>query len=61
VDPGLLIAQAEHGPGMHGGIVPVILVGIALVAGVVVLVLRARREARKSSDPNPESDRGPEA
>jgi hypothetical protein len=46
---------------MHGGIVPVILVGIALVAGVVVLVLRARREARKSSDPNPESDRGPEA
>jgi hypothetical protein len=61
VDPGLLIAQAEHGPGMHGGIVPVILVGIALVAGVVVLVVRARREARKSSRPSPESDRGPEA
>ena len=56
-----LMAQAEHGPGMHGGVVPLVLVGIGLVAGVVVLVLRARKEARKSSEPDPENDRGPEA
>jgi hypothetical protein len=61
MDPGLLIAQAEHGPGMHGGVLPLILVGIVLVGGVVVLVLRTRKEARKGSDHDPESDRGPEA
>ncbi|HZA89552.1 MAG TPA: hypothetical protein VE401_04910 [Solirubrobacterales bacterium] len=61
MDPGLLIAQAEHGPGMHGGVLPLILVAIALVGGVVVLVLRARKEARKGSERDPESDRGPEA
>jgi hypothetical protein len=61
VDPWLLIAQAEHGPGMHGGVIPVMLVGIAIVAGVVVLVLRARRDARKSPDRGPEGDRGPKA
>ena len=61
MDPVPLIAQAEHGPGMHGGIVPLILVGIALVAGVVVLILRARKDARKSPDSDPESDRSPEA
>lgn len=61
MDPGLLIAQTEHGPGMHGGVVPLILVAIALVAGVVFLVVRARKEARKGSDRDPRSDRGPEA
>jgi hypothetical protein len=61
MDPGLLIAQTEHGPGMHGGVVPLILVGIALVGGVIVLVVRARKEARKRPDRDPESDRGPEA
>lgn len=59
MDPGLLIAQVEHGPGMHGGVLPLVLVGIAIVGGVVFLIAKARREARKSS--NPESDRDPEA
>jgi hypothetical protein len=61
VDPGLLIAQVEHGPGMHGGVLPLILIGIALVGGVVVLVVRARKDARKGADRDAESDRGPEA
>ena len=61
MDPGLLIAQADHGPGMHGGVLPLILVGIVLVGGVAVLVVRARKEAQKGSDRDPESDRGPEA
>jgi hypothetical protein len=59
VDYGLLIAQAEHGPGMHGGLLPVIL-GIAIVGGVVVLVLRARKQARKGPDRDSESERSPE-
>jgi len=41
LDPGLLIAQVEHGPGMHGGIVPVILVAIALVGGLAYLIHRS--------------------
>jgi hypothetical protein len=61
MDPGPLIAQAEHGPGMHGGVLPLILVAIALVAGVVVLVLRTRKESRKGPDRDPDHDRGPEA
>jgi hypothetical protein len=64
VDPGLLIAQVEHGPGMHGGIVPVILVAIALVGGLTyLLVRRGRKEANRDpgSDRGPDSDRGPEA
>jgi hypothetical protein len=60
MDPGLLIAQTEHGPGMHGGVLPLILLA-ALVCGVVVLVVRARKEARKGSGRDPEGDRGPEA
>jgi hypothetical protein len=60
MDPGLLIAQTEHGPGMHGGVLPLILLA-ALVGGVVVLIVRARKEARKASDRDAESDRGPEA
>ncbi len=44
---------------MHGGVLPLVLVGIAIVGGVVFLIAKARREARKSS--NPESDRDPEA
>ena len=60
MDYGLLIAQADHGPGMHGGLLPVIL-GTAIVGGVVVLVLRARRQARKGPDPDAERERSPKA
>jgi hypothetical protein len=63
LDPGLVIAQVEHGPGMHGGILPVILVAIALVGVLAYLVHRGRRarDREPASDRNPESDRGPEA
>jgi formate-dependent nitrite reductase membrane component NrfD len=57
VDPGLLIAQVEHGPQLHGGIVPVILLAIALVGGVAYLIHRNR----KGGDRDSGSDRGPEA
>ena len=61
MDPGLLIAQAEHGPQLHGGVLPLILVAIALVGGLVVLVRKAWKESRERSERDPESDRGPEA
>ena len=57
MDPGLLIAQVEHGPQLHGGIVPVILLAIALVGGVAYLIHRGR----KGGDRDSGSDRGPEA
>jgi hypothetical protein len=38
-----LIAQVEHGPQMHGGIVPMVLVAIALVGGIAYLVHRGRK------------------
>jgi hypothetical protein len=61
MDVALLIGQAEHGPQLHGGIVPVIVVAIALLAGLGVLVRRARHEARKGGDRDPERDPGPDA
>jgi hypothetical protein len=61
MDPGLLIAQAEHGPQLHGGIIPMVVVAIVLVGGLVIVVRKAWKEARKGSDRDPESDRGPEA
>jgi hypothetical protein len=53
VDPGLLIAQVEHGPQMHGGIVPTVAVAIGLVGGIAYLVHRGRKASHR--------DRGPEA
>jgi hypothetical protein len=47
MDPGLLIAQVEHGPQMHGPAL-LVLMAFALVAGLVALVRRAM--ARKRSD-----------
>jgi hypothetical protein len=47
MDPGLLIAQVEHGPQMHGPALLVLMV-FAVVAGLVTLVRRAM--ARKRSD-----------
>jgi hypothetical protein len=40
---GMLIAQVEHGPQMHGGIVPMLVVAIALVGAVAYLVRRGRK------------------
>jgi hypothetical protein len=59
VDPGLLIAQVEHGPQLHGGIVPLIVVAVALVGGLAYLVYRGRKGPDR--DPASGSDRGPEA
>lgn len=63
LDPALLIAQVEHGPGMHGGIVGVLLVAIALVGGIAYLIHSGRKEADREPAPDrdPEGDRGPEA
>jgi hypothetical protein len=47
MDPGLLIAQVEHGPQMHGPAL-LVLLAFAIVAGLVALVRRA--VARKRSD-----------
>ena len=61
---GLLIAQVEHGPGMHGGalaVVLMVLVAIAVVGGLVYLVQGRRRIDRDSAGgrgPEP-SDRNP--
>ncbi len=62
VDPGLLIAQVEHGPQLHGGIIPILLV-IVLVAGLAYLILRGRKGSPRDpgSDGDAGSDRGPEA
>jgi hypothetical protein len=38
-----LIAQVEHGPGMHGGVVVLVLFAIAVVGGLVYLVVKGRR------------------
>jgi hypothetical protein len=59
VDPGLLIAQTSHGPGMHGGILVTAVVAIALVVAVVALIRKGRSEARAGSDRDHESDPGP--
>lgn len=54
VDPGLLIAQEQH-----GGVIPVVLVAIVLVGGLAYVLYKGRK--RKGSDRDPGSDRGPEA
>jgi hypothetical protein len=63
VDPGLLIGQVDHGPQLHGGPVPIVLVAIALVGGLAYLVHRGRKGARREPGPerDPGSDREPEA
>jgi hypothetical protein len=62
VDPGLLISQVEHGPQLHGGIVPVVLMAIAVVGVLVYLVYRSRTGSNRDpgSDRDPGPDRGPE-
>ncbi len=70
---GYLIAQTQHGPGMHGPVVLVVL-AIAVVGGLVFLVRGLRRSDgdyandRPSQpsdqtlrDPDPPSDGGSEA
>ena len=54
----LLLAQAGHGPGMHGGILVTALVAVAVVIGVVALVRRGRADREAGIDER-ESDRGP--
>ena len=53
---GLAIAAVEHGPGMHGGVLVMALLAIALAAGVVYLVKR-----RKQEHGGPMRERGHEA
>lgn len=70
---GYLIAQTQHGPGMHGPVLLVVL-AIAVVGGLVFLVRGLRRpdgghasarnpepSDRTLSDPDPPSDGGSEA
>jgi ABC-2 type transport system ATP-binding protein len=57
MDHGLLIAQVEHGPQMHG---PALLglLGFALVAGLLAL---ARTRSRSGRGPSPHGERPPSA
>jgi hypothetical protein len=72
VDHGLLIAQVEHGPQMHGPAL-LVLLAFVLVAGVVALARKAAAQRRaerdrstraglvrheNASDREPASDRG---
>jgi hypothetical protein len=66
MDTGLLIAQVEHGPQMHGPAL-LVLMAFALVAGLVALVRRAmarkrsghdRVMGRDRADRDPVNDRG---
>ncbi len=60
MDYELLIAAGGHGPQRHGpvlAIIAVVILAIAVVAGLVSLVRRAK--ARKGSDPDAASDRDP--
>jgi hypothetical protein len=61
---GLVIAQVEHGPNMHGGALGVVmvLVAVAVAAGLVYLVAgrrRAHRDTPRERDAGA-SDRRPE-
>jgi hypothetical protein len=49
VDLGLLIAQVEHGPQMHGPVL-LVLLAFALIAGVVALVRKAMASKRADRD-----------
>ena len=58
---GLLVAQVEHGPSMHGGVVGVVMILFAIAAvGALVYVVAARRRTERNTvrqrDPE-ESDR----
>jgi hypothetical protein len=55
VDLGPLIAQVEHGPQMHGPVL-LVLLALALIAGVIALVRRAMANKRSDRDAD-----GPEA
>jgi hypothetical protein len=39
----LLTAAAEHGPGMHGGVVGTIVIAVVAVGGLIYLVRRRGR------------------
>lgn len=49
----------EHGPGMHGGVVGLIILGSAIVVGLGLLIARLRRR-RNPSDQPAERKRYPE-
>lgn len=57
VDLGLVIAQVNHGPGGAMVFVHLALVGIVVLGGLAFLLIRG---ARKGSEKDPRSDRGPE-
>ncbi|MQA74327.1 MAG: hypothetical protein GEU88_08330 [Solirubrobacterales bacterium] len=61
----LLLAQVSHGPGMHGGVIGLAVMAVAVI-GVVVYVARRKHSANDAeTDGGPEtdaeSDRGPGA
>jgi hypothetical protein len=58
MDPGLLIAQVEHGPQMHGPAL-LILMAFVLVAGLVALVRKAMARKRLNHDRVIRSDLDP--
>ena len=64
---GLLIAQVEHGPQLHGGPVLIVLLAIVLLAGLAYVLLRrgrkgsTRGDASRISDRDLGSDRWPKA
>jgi hypothetical protein len=49
MDPGLLIAQVEHGPQMHGPAL-LVLMAFAFLAGLVALIRRAVVRKREDHD-----------
>ena len=63
MDHSLLIAQVEHGPQLHGGLLVPVLLAIAFAGGLVYLVVKRRsgsdREAQGDRSAN-EGDRSGE-
>ena len=47
MDPAL-IAQVQHGPGMHGGVLGILLLG-AIVIGLMVYFAKVRRRSETDS------------
>jgi hypothetical protein len=49
VNPTFLIAQVDHGPQLHGGVIPVVILAIVLVGGLAYLLHRGRKRSHRDS------------
>jgi hypothetical protein len=49
VNPTLLIAQVDHGPQLHGGVIPVVILAVVLVGGLAYLLHRGRKRSDRDS------------